>query len=224
MRILERFSPGADIMTSKKECGCESYIKKSVTLPDGFTYYYFQCPKCSRVEYPLRQAQALIDYSKDHIFMFVEDWILAWMATSDTNEYAPIPGITMIQKQMVIIIREFAPEHDIPSENPGFKAYKFGPYTERIDRALDVLYKSGYVNSKGRINSNNERFYLTEEGVAKGKAILSKFDQGIIDDLLALKHDLQQLTLQGIETYVYSKYPEYTDKSEIFERVLHRKR
>lgn len=146
------------------------------------------------------------------------------MATSDTNEYAPIPGITMIQKQMVIIIREFAPEHDIPSENPGFKAYKFGPYTERIDRALDVLYKSGYVNSKGRINSNNERFYLTEEGVAKGKAILSKFDQGIIDDLLALKHDLQQLTLRGIETYVYSKYPEYTDKSEIFERVLHRKR
>lgn len=156
--------------------------------------------------------------------MFVEDWILAWMAISDSNEYAPIPGITMIQKQMVVIIREFAPDHDIPSENPGFKAYKFGPYTERIDRALDTLYRAGYVYSKGRINTNSERFYLTEEGIAKGRAILSKFDQKTIDDLLVLKHDLQQLTLQGIETYVYSRYPEYTDESEIFERVLHRKR
>ena len=127
--------------------------------------------------------------------MFVEDWILAWMATSDSDAYAPIPGITMIQKQMVVIIREFAPEHDIPSENPGFRAYKFGPYTERIDRALDVLYKAGYVYSKGKINTNSERFYLTEEGIAKGKAILSKFDQNVVDDLAALKRDLQQLTL-----------------------------
>ncbi len=211
-------------MTSDKSCTCISHDKKIVILPDGFTYYYYQCPKCSRVEYPLKQAQALLDYAKNHIFMFVEDWILAWMATSDSEIYTPIPGITMIQKQMVIIIREFVPQHNIPSENPGFKAYKFGPYTERIDRALDLLYRSGYIISKGRINSNSERFYLTEKGIEKGKQVLSKFGNNIVDDLILLKRDLQQFTLEGIETYVYSKYPEYTDKSEIFERVLHRKR
>ena len=211
-------------MTSNKSCECESHEKKTVVLSDGFTYHYFQCPKCSRVEYPLKQAQALMDYSKNHLFMFVEDWILAWMVVSDTDSFAPIPGITMIQKQMVIIIREFAPEHDIPSENPGFKAYRFGPYTERIDRALDTLYHAGLIYSKGRINSNNERFYPTEEGVERGKAILSKLDGKTLMDLVSLKRDLQQFTLQGIETYVYSKYPEYTDKSEILERVLHRKR
>lgn len=211
-------------MTSNKPCACESHEKKTVELPDGFTYYYYQCPKCSRVEYPLKQAQALIDYSKDHLFMFVEDWILAWMAVSDSDEYAPIPGITTIQKQMVIIIREFAPEHDIPSENPGFKAYRFGPYTERIDRAIDSLYNAGYIYSKGRINSNSERFYITESGIEKGKKILSRLPSDVLKDLISLKRDLQQFTLQGIETYVYSKYPEYTDESEIFERVLHRKR
>ena len=211
-------------MTSNKPCTCESHEKKTVKLPDGFTYYYYQCPKCSRVEYPLKQAQALIDYSKDHLFMFVEDWILAWMAVSDSDVYAPIPGITTIQKQMVIIIREFAPEHDMPSENPGFKAYKFGPYTERIDRAIDSLYKAGYIYSKGRINTKSERFYLTENGIEKGKNILSGLPSDVIEDLISLKRDLQQFTLQGIETYVYSKYPEYTDESEIFERVLHRKR
>jgi hypothetical protein len=154
----------------------------------------------------------------------LEDWILAWMAVSDDGTYAPIPGITMIQKQMVVIIREFAPDHDIPSENPGFRAYRFGPYTERIDRALDTLYRSGYMYSEGRINSNSERFYLTESGVKKGLEIISRFDDGVKVDLLELKRDLQQFTLQGIETYVYSKYPEYTNESEIFERVLHRKR
>ena len=64
---------------------------------------------------------------------------------SDDGTYAPIPEITMIQKQMVVIIHEFAPDHDIPSENPGFRAYRFGPYTERVDRALDTLYRSGYI-------------------------------------------------------------------------------
>ncbi len=125
---------------------------------------------------------------------------------------------------MVIIIHEFAPEHNIPSENPGFRAYRFGPYTERIDRAIDTLYHSGYLISRGRINTNSERFYLTESGIKKGKELLSKFDAEVVDDLVSLKRDLQQFTLKGIETYVYSKYPEYTDKSEIFERVLHRKR
>ena len=211
-------------MTSKEPCVCELHEKKIVNLPDGFTYFYYQCPKCSRVEYPLKQAQALIDYSKDHIFMFVEDWILAWMATSDFDVYAPIPGITTIQKQMVIIINEFAPEHNIPSENPGFKAYKFGPYTERIDRAIDSLYKAGYIYSKGKINTNSERFYLTESGITKGKKILSRLSSDVLEDLKTLKRELQQFTLQGIETYVYSKYPQYTNESEIFERVLHRKR
>ena len=212
------------MMKSSSVCACKEHIKKTVELSDGVTYFYYQCPNCARVEYPLKQAQALMDYSRTNLFMFVEDWILAWMAVSDDGTYAPIPGITMIQKQMVVIIREFAPDHNIPSENPGFRAYRFGPYTERIDRALDTLYRSGYVYSKGRINSNSERFYLTESGIEKGLEIISRFDDGVKADLLELKRDLQQFTLQGIETYVYSKYPEYTDESEIFERVLHRRR
>ena len=212
------------MMTAVKQCGCEEHEKKTVTLPDGFSYYYYQCKKCSRVEYPLKQAQALMDYSRNHIFMFVEDWIIAWMAVKLNGEYIPIPGITTMQKQMVIIIREFAQNHNIPSENPGFKAYKFGPYTERIDRALDNLNHAGYVESIGRINTNSERFTLSEKGKEKGNYILKKLGKENTRALEELKHDLQQFTLQGLETYVYSHYPEYTNKSEIFERVLHRKR
>ena len=54
--------------------------------------------------------------------------------------------------------------------------------------------------------------------------MLSRFDKDVLKDLEAMKADLQQFTLDGLLTYVYSKYPEFTDESEIFERVLHRKR
>ena len=58
-----------------------------------------------------------------------------------------------------------------------------------------------------------------------GRYPAETFCAEVLPDLFEnLKRDLQQFTLQGLETYVYSKYPEYTNKSEIFERVLHRKR
>lgn len=203
------------------ECEHENFKKKEVTLSDGFSYYYYQCENCAKVDYPLSQAQKLLDYSKDHVFFFVEDWILAWMATGDR---APIPGITMLQKQMVIIIFEFAQEHNIASENPGFRAYKFGPYTERIDRALQNLSDDGLIYSEGRLNTNSERFYLTDAGAEKGEQLLRKLTKEQREDLEALRRDLQQYTLQGIETRVYKDYPEYTDQSLIYKRVLHRRR
>ncbi len=212
------------MMKSSDECTHEVYDRKDVRIPNGISYHYYQCRRCGRVEYPLKQAQALLDYSEDHVFMFVEDWILAWMATKVADEYVPIPGITTIQKQMFVLIYEFAQQHDIPSENPGFRAYKFGPYAERIDRALQNLDEMGYVHSKGRLNTNNERFYLTEQGEQRGEEILSRLDIETRNSLTDLKNDLQQFTLDGLETYVYSHYPEYTCESEIFQRVLHRKR
>lgn len=205
-------------------CTHNTYERKEVELPDGFTYHYDQCPICGNVEYSIGQAQKLIDYAKTHIFMFVEDWILAWMAVKVGGGYAPVPGITAMQKQLFILTFEFAPQHDIPTENPGYRAYKYGPYAHRIDRALQTLDEMGLVRSKGRIGTNQERFYLTESGQERGEKLLSRFDEGSKKDLEALKADIQQFTLDGLLNYVYSRYPEYTDESEIFERVLHRKR
>lgn len=206
------------------QCVHSTYVRKDVRLPDGFEYHYFQCSDCGIVEYPPVQAQKLLDYSKEHLFMFVEDWILAWMSARVGGEVVPVPGITVMQKQLFIITYEFAPEHNIPTENPGFKAYKYGPYAHRIDRALQTLDDAGMIESIGRLNTNGERFYLTESGRNRGDAFLSRLGDGARRDLEALKADLQQFTLDGLLTYVYSRYPEYTDESEIFERVLHRKR
>lgn len=210
-----------DSVKKKEEsCHCD-WIRKDVVLPDGFQYFYYRCPKCSRTEYTLQQVQRLMDYSENHLFMFVSDWILAWLYVGDG---APISGITKLQKQIFIILYEFAQENNIPSENPGFRAYKYGPYTEAIDRNIAALVDIGMVESRGRINTNHERFFLTDAGKAKGKEALDKLTPEQIEKLKDLRRDLQQFDTDGIMRYVYSHYPEFTDESIVFEKVLHRRR
>ncbi|MDR3205836.1 MAG: hypothetical protein LBT41_01890, partial [Candidatus Methanoplasma sp.] len=126
----------------KEKCPCSEWIKEERELPDGFRYHYLQCKDCCRVEHPPAQAQRLMDYAKMHQFMFVSDWILAWMYVGDG---APISGITALQKQLFILFNEFAVENNIVSENPGFRAYKYGPYAETIDSQLDALAAIGLV-------------------------------------------------------------------------------
>lgn len=209
-------------MTTKRNehCLCDM-IRVDRILDDGFEYHYYQCSKCSRVEYPVCQAQRLVEYAENHRFMFIDDWILAWLCAGDG---APVLGITKLQKELFIIFKEFAPEHNIPTENPGFRAYKFGPYTERIDQCVQTLMEMGLIASTGRMNSENERFVITDKGMQFGKEALSKLTAKDFQDFKSLKDDLQQFNTSGIMTYVYTKYPEYTNESVVFERTLHRRR
>lgn len=50
------------------------------TLTDGFSYSYFQCPRCHRVEYTPSEAQRLMDYSETHRYLFLDDLVLIWMS------------------------------------------------------------------------------------------------------------------------------------------------
>ena len=209
----------------KERCNCSDWIRQDRS-PNGtdLHYHYFQCRNCHRTFYPPTEAQKLIEYSKAHIFFFVEDWIMAWMyALKD----APIAGITTLQKHVLIITHEFAPDEDIPSENPGFKGYKFGPYTERIDEAVDTLTNIGYIQSYGgRVNTRGERLRLTEEGLPAAEKVFIKLSSIQQEKLIGLRKDLQQYSTDGIMRRVYSDklYADYLDKSEVFERTLRRKR
>ena len=214
-------------MTSKQsnkkaECRCENWdrIDRSIAGTD-MNYHYYQCSNCYKVEYPPSEIQKLMDHADRHQFMFITDWILAWLYAGDG---VPVSGITMLQKQLFIIFKEFAPENGIPSENPGFRAYRYGPYTERIDRAVDSLMSLDLIVSVGRMNTVKEVFYLTDLGMKEGESAFNKLSEGQKNELQELRRELQQFTVQGIMTYVYKKYPKCTNESVVFEKTLHRKR
>lgn len=181
---------GAEMLT--EPCTHDTFEKIDAVLPDGFSYCYYQCPLCGTVEYPLKQAQKLLDYSKEHIFMFVEDWIIAWIAIGADSGQAPASEIATVQKQMLVLTSEFAPRHDIPTENPGFRACGPGPCAQRVDRALQTLDEAGLVTFERKNSTGQELICLTESGRKHGKALLSKLDADAVSDLETLKTDHRQ--------------------------------
>lgn len=75
------------------------------TLDDGFYYYYLICRECHTIRFPGTQLQRLQDYSKENLFLFVQDWALLLLYAG--HEY--IAGITHYQKMLFLIFYEFAP-------------------------------------------------------------------------------------------------------------------
>lgn len=195
---------------------------ESITKSIGdFNYSYEQCKGCNMVIYHLKELQKLYDYSENHQFMFVQDWILSLMCT---NPEVPIIGITNFEKMLFLTIYEFAKEENIPSENPGFRGYKFGPYSERIDDILNGLEDANLLKTEGRRGTKGEYFSLTIAGNELAKKSFNKLTEKQQKEYIELRLDWHQLGVDGLENYIYKKYPEFTKESLILERVLHRRR
>ncbi len=187
---------------------------------DGIEYNYLQCKVCGYVIYPMRELQKLWDYSEKHQFMFVHDWVLALMYAQPM----PVVGITCFEKMLFLTFIEFAPDHNIPTENPGFKAYKFGPYSERIEDVIIGFEDAGAIIAEGRKGASGEYFELTKEGVDLAASSFNKLSQVQKHEYQKARLDWHQLGAKGLMKYVYKNYPDYAKESVVFERVLHGRR
>ena len=213
----------------KKDSCNSNHIWEKVehTLDDGFSYYYLICKICHDVRFPGPQLQNIQDYSKDHLFIFVQDWVLLLLYAG--HEY--IAGITHYQKMLFLIFYEFVPKFNIPTENPGFYGYKYGPYSARIDAAIDFLIQYDYIITEGRKSSSKERFYITDKGKKKGNIIFNKLSVDQQMALMEFRKYWDQKTTKDICKYVYAKpeYEKFLDKSLIIDdlfpgRKLYRRR
>lgn len=184
--------------------GDHIWEKVERTLEDGFSYYYMICKECHAVRFPGPQLQRLQDYSKENLFIFVQDWVLLLLYAG--HEY--IAGITHYQKMLFLIFYEFVPKFNIPTENPGFYGYKYGPYSDRIDAAVEFLIQYGYIRAEGRKSSSKERFYITDKGKEKGQKIFNKLSEEQQMALTAFRKFWDQKTIKAICKYIYAK-PEY---------------
>lgn len=198
-----------------EESGHDGHTWEKVerTLDDGFSYYYMICKICHAIRFPGPQLQSLQDYSKTNLYIFVQDWVLLLLYAG--HEY--IAGITHYQKMLFLIFYEFAPEFEIPSENPGFYGYKYGPYSDRIDAAIEFLIQHGYIRAEGRKSSSKERFYITEKGKEKGQKIFNKLSKEQQLALEQFRKFWDQKTTKAICKYIYAKpeYEKFLDKSLI---------
>ncbi len=154
----------------KTQHSIHQYERQERTIP-GLNYYYFQCKICNNVEFPMPELQKIWDYSKTNQFMFIQDWILALLFSRPD---LPMIGITSFMKQLFLTLLEFAQENDIPTENPGFRGYKFGPYSDRIEDVIMALEEADLLKTIGRRGTKGEYFVLTEKGVKNAKKSYEK--------------------------------------------------
>lgn len=220
----------------EKESDTHSWEKVERKLPDGFSYYYLICKECHLVRYPGPELQKIQDYSKKNLFLSVRDWILLFLHIGesiyiDNPKKNYIAGITRFQKMLFLIFYEFAPENDIPTENPGFYGYKYGPYSDIIDEAIDFLISNEDIIVTGVKSSSKEKFSLTDKGNEKAKNILSKLTQQQRKKLVKFRLYWDQKTTKGLLKRIYSdkRYSSFLDKSIILDdlfpgRKLYRRR
>jgi len=211
------------------------WVKEERKLDDGFAYYYYICKKCHEVRYPSEQLQRLFEYRKEHVFLSPREvaLILLYAGESIYEKHSMrnyISGITFFQKLVFLFYMELANEYSIPVENPGFFAYKYGPYSDDVDDIIQILLDSETIETKGGMKSSKkERFYLTDKGKEKAKKIINKLDRRQKNAIIEFRRFWDQKKLVGLVKYVYSKYPSYTNKSVILNdlfpgRKLNRRR
>lgn len=191
--------------------------KEERELGDGFHYYYYICKKCHMVKYPGPELQKIQEYSEKKLFLSVEDWVLLLLYA---GKY--IAGITHYQKMLFLVFYELAPKENIPTENPCFYGYKYGPYSQRIDEAIDFLIKFEYIHDEGRKSSSKERFYITSKGKKKGKIIFDKLSKKQQNAIREFRIYWDQKTTKGLLKYIYSnlEYKSFLVKSKIIKDLF----
>jgi len=127
-------------------------------------------------------------------------------------------------KQMFLLYNEVMPDEiKNNSTNPKFISYRFGPYSFKIADILEELRYLGYINVDGRKNSRTEKFYLTSKGKKEAKNRLDLIPKEILKnfqkELKKRRITWDQLGNEGLLNYVYKNYPDFTEKSEIINKI-----
>jgi hypothetical protein len=208
-----------NIKDKQREHFVHDYENIQRDIPD-LHYSYLQCRICHKVIYPIPEYQKLVDYSKSHQFMFIHDWALTLLYVQPM----PMVGITSYVKQLFLVLVEFAPEHHIPTENPGFIAYKYGPYADRVVDVILGLIEARLIETKGRRGTVGEYFLLTSIGKEIASKSCNKLTEHQKKELSDLRLDWHQMGTTGLINYIYRKYPDYAAESEIIDRVLRERR
>lgn len=164
-------------------------------------------------------VQEILGKVKEEKKLSFPDMILALFYAQNK----PIKGMILLMKEIFLMQKEFENDNNIRINDASFTSYKYGPYSVDVDDFIDIMEEYGLIMSSGRKSSNKEIFYLTDKGVFEAKRAFSRLNEDQKEKLRDLRKGWDQLGVRGILKFVYTKYPDYIDKSEIKQQVLYKK-
>ena len=141
-----------------------------------------------------------------------------------------LEGITRLEKLLFLLDKESGLGR-VLTEDPEFHAYNFGPFSSKIYQAVETLEAAQLIRDKNKYSGSSEdtwetvnivgedapyssrEFELTERGRRYFKALLEEIPEEVSHEVSIFKDRYASMPLRQLVRYVYTKYPEYTEKS-----------
>jgi hypothetical protein len=171
------------------------------------------------------------------------DLVLVLLHAPGSEECEPVDGITRLQKLMFLLQQEDSPAALVRDyERLEYRAFKLGPYSDRLTSVIDELVSAGIISAErlrywlhddsdsnegigmdaSEIRSPIESLrFRVAPGIGKQAAedlwrSLSRKTQKEIRDF---KRFFNSLSLRQLLIYTYRRYPEFTEKSIIKDKL-----
>lgn len=151
-----------------------------------------------------------------------------------------VEGVTRLEKLIFLLERE-TPVQDWITEKADFTPYRFGPFSSQVYQAADTLAAAGMIRDSASEAADVEdrwesltalmderdvdpyttrTFELTERGQRYYRALISELPPEAENVLQDFKTRFARRPLRQLVRYVYERYPEFTDQSEIRDDIL----
>jgi hypothetical protein len=152
-----------------------------------------------------------------------------------------IEGITRLEK-LVFLLEQETEVGKLLTERPEFQAHNFGPFSAKVYQAVETLESADLITDSATLSPTEEDsweadqligdepatayttrdFELTPLGERYYAALLAELPKGTEQRLKTFKDQFAGLPLRQLVRYVYTRYPDLTEKSLIRKQILGR--
>lgn len=151
-----------------------------------------------------------------------------------------IKGVTRLEKLVFLLERE-TDAGEILTEDPQFKAYNFGPFSQKVYQAVDKLVAAGLLTDSKRLSRSTEDsweassilgaddvqtdystrdFELTDLGREYYEALAEELPGSVVRQAADLRNRFAGWRLRDLVRYVYERYERFTENSLIRDDIL----
>jgi len=154
-----------------------------------------------------------MEFSIEDIVEDLTDLDLAILQLLHAGDNDPLKGKVAFQKEMFLI----ADYIDKIREQAEFIPHTFGPYSEAAEKGMRNLKSLGLVKEK------YHEYQITPTGVAVLSKAKSAFTAEQVEAIQGYKEFLNDLSRDEILLFVYISYPDFIEKSAVFERMIRKR-
>jgi len=130
-----------------------------------------------------------------------------------TDQSSSIEGATRFQK-LVFLAQE---EKNLKGYYD-FRPDRFGPYSVGLRADIEALENQGLIERDVKTNKYGHArigYSLTPDGIQEAKNLLELGNESVFDIIQEVKREYNDRTISGLLKYVYRKYDEYVEATDL---------